>query len=168
MHPATVLIRESLTRSFILQVYLQQTRICLSPGELEAAFRFFSQDQKKITRDDIKQRMEQFFPNLSVKDYKMLIHGQTATSNSSKDQTSDTLTLDGLKQVLNVKDGVSTSFFGVEEVAVANPSNNQMTLNPATITNGKKKSKKGRYDGSGLVGFDFEEAFQVGSVKYRW
>ena len=77
------------------------TRIALTPKEIKLAFKFFSGDGKRITRDDIKQKLERYFPDLSVKDYKFLVNGgqrEAAAANA------EPMTEQALLRLLNVKD----------------------------------------------------------------
>jgi hypothetical protein len=48
--------------------------IPITKQEIEAAFKFFSKDGKKITKEDIKRKIEDYFPNMSLDSYKLLVN----------------------------------------------------------------------------------------------
>ena len=47
----------------------------ITEEEIELAFKFFSGDGKRITREDLKRQLDLICPNLSLKDYKLFLGG---------------------------------------------------------------------------------------------
>lgn len=114
-------------------------RIILTPLEIRLAFKFFSKDGKKVTRDDIKLQLERFFPNLSVKDYKLLVNGGFKDANLAAHES---MTEQAWFKAVNVKEGDSAPDYYAGSL------------------------KKDRYDGRGIVGFSYEDPFNV-SIPIR-
>ena len=55
------------------QIQIGLDDFTVSREDVELAFKFFSGDGQKISRDDLRLKMEKYFPNLSLQNYKLLI-----------------------------------------------------------------------------------------------
>lgn len=62
---------------------LDLEHLSISKNDIECAFKFFSQNGKVVTHDDLKLKLERYFGKLSLQDYKLLVGIQNREAEDS-------------------------------------------------------------------------------------
>lgn len=110
------------TENSLLNVTVEENKdngYQVSKQDIEEAFKFYSQNKKRLTPKDLKQRLKVFYPNMSNNEYKFLVSEPNFTVETlAKILQNNTLTnYDPVKEAFKVFDPKDTGYIDEELLA---------------------------------------------------
>lgn len=91
-------------------------KVQLTANEVRAAFYFFSSDGKKITKDDLKEKIDIYFPGMPLHYYKQLISGHGLAGARLNGAQAESMTLPMLLELMGLEELEPQGNYGVDGV----------------------------------------------------